>query len=225
MNVTGAALPVAWYWLALPVLGGLLVHAVLGAPWRRLRDPSVLNAWLGSIVALFVLWTIRAQVQPGLAFHLLGATATTLMFGPRLALVALSLVAVATAVSGGIEPLTVPLNLLILAAVPIAVTRVVMRGTGHWLPRHLFVYIFGNAFFGAALAMFATGLAAGALLAAGGRAGGPGPDYLLSCFLLSSAEAFMTGGAITLLVVYRPGWVTTFDDTRYLGNHSSARHP
>ena len=28
--------------------------------------------------------------------------------------------------------------------------------------------------------------------------------------------AFITGGALTLLVVYRPQWVATFDDARYI---------
>jgi uncharacterized membrane protein len=33
------------------------------------------------------------------------------------------------------------------------------------------------------------------------------------------AEAFLTGAAITLMVVYQPGWVATFDDRRYLRDH------
>jgi uncharacterized membrane protein len=32
------------------------------------------------------------------------------------------------------------------------------------------------------------------------------------------AEAFTTGAALTLMVVYRPDWVATFDDARYLRN-------
>jgi uncharacterized membrane protein len=30
------------------------------------------------------------------------------------------------------------------------------------------------------------------------------------------SEAFATGMLITLMVVYRPAWVATFDDRRYL---------
>jgi uncharacterized membrane protein len=33
---------------------------------------------------------------------------------------------------------------------------------------------------------------------------------------MSWAEAFTSGALITVLVVYRPQWVTTFDDRRYL---------
>ena len=31
-----------------------------------------------------------------------------------------------------------------------------------------------------------------------------------------TGEAFLTGGAMALIVVYRPHWCSTFDDARYL---------
>jgi uncharacterized membrane protein len=68
--------------------------------------------------------------------------------------------------------------------------------------------------------MLATGLAATLLL---GLSGVYPFEYLLSEYLpwfllMAWAEAFTTGAAITLMVVYRPGWVVTFDDNRYLRN-------
>jgi uncharacterized membrane protein len=36
--------------------------------------------------------------------------------------------------------------------------------------------------------------------------------------MISWAEAFMTGMAITMMAVYRPGWLETFDDARYIQN-------
>jgi uncharacterized membrane protein len=36
--------------------------------------------------------------------------------------------------------------------------------------------------------------------------------------LLSWPEAFTTGLMLTLLVVYKPQWVSTFDDERYLND-------
>ena len=84
MNLTSTLLPPAWYWLSLLVSGGLLAWSAYSAPWARLRQNSFSHAWLGSIVALFALWQIRAGIEPGLGFHLLGASASTLMFGPQL---------------------------------------------------------------------------------------------------------------------------------------------
>jgi uncharacterized membrane protein len=43
-------------------------------------------------------------------------------------------------------------------------------------------------------------------------------NYLPFYFLMAWAEAFSTGMIITLLVVYRPEWVATFDDHRYLSS-------
>src|SRR5512145_268706 len=127
MHLTDDLLPAAWYWFGLLALAVLLLRAARNAPWRRLAEPSLLNAWLGAIVALALLWTIRAGIQPGLAFHLLGGTVCTLMFGPHLALVALSLVAVAAACTGSMEPWSLPLNILLMGGVPIAVSLSVLR--------------------------------------------------------------------------------------------------
>jgi len=41
-------------------------------------------------------------------------------------------------------------------------------------------------------------------------------EYLLWFVLMSWAEAFVTGGWLTFAVVYRPNWVATFDERRYL---------
>jgi uncharacterized membrane protein len=36
--------------------------------------------------------------------------------------------------------------------------------------------------------------------------------------LIAWAEAFSTGMAVTVMAVYRPQWLETFDDVRYLQN-------
>jgi uncharacterized membrane protein len=49
-------------------------------------------------------------------------------------------------------------------------------------------------------------------------------DYLLvyytpyAALLIAWAEAFSTGMAITVMAVYRPAWLETFDDVKYLQN-------
>ncbi len=220
MDLTADLLGPVWYWAALPVLGILLLHAAWRAQWRWLSDSARLNLFLGTVVALVVLWCIRAGIHPGLGFHLLGATACTLMFGPRLALIAMTLVMLGAAAAGTLQWWSLPLNVLLMGAVPVAVSAAILHAVERWLPANLFVYIFAAAFFGAAAAMIATGLAASLLL---GAAGIYPFEYLAAEYapwflLMAWAEAFTTGAAITLMVVYRPDWVATFDDTRYLGN-------
>jgi len=41
-------------------------------------------------------------------------------------------------------------------------------------------------------------------------------DSLLYLVYLSFGEATISGMLMTLFVVYRPSWVATFDDSRYL---------
>ncbi|HTS55736.1 MAG TPA: energy-coupling factor ABC transporter permease [Burkholderiales bacterium] len=219
MNLTAGLLPAPWYWVAHLTLLGVLIHVAVGAPWRQLADPTRLNVWLGSIVILAVLWSIRAGVRPGLGFHLLGATACTLLFGPRLAVAAMVLVVASQVAAGTISLYSASANALGMGVVPVAVSQAILRLVERRLPPNLFVYIFAAAFFGAALTMLATGALASLLL---GAAGAYTFEYLLSEYLpwfvlLAWAEAFTTGAVITLVVIYRPSWIATFDDRRYLG--------
>ena len=41
-------------------------------------------------------------------------------------------------------------------------------------------------------------------------------EYLPTVLQLAFGEATLTGMLLTLAVAYRPQWVTTFDDARYL---------
>jgi uncharacterized membrane protein len=79
------------------------------------------------------------------------------------------------------------------------------------------VYFFVVAFFGSGLAMAGSGLVASVALVLG--AGQPNAlfdEYLPYLLYLAFGEATVTGMLMTLIVVYRPSWVATFDDKRYL---------
>jgi uncharacterized membrane protein len=116
---------------------------------------------------------------------------------------------------------TLGLDALMMAALPAAVSWGVYRLLERRLPNHFFVYVLGNGFFGAALSVAAIGLATTAVMSA---AGAYSLDYLLTNYtpyaalLISWAEAFSTGMAITVMAVYRPQWLETFDDVKYLHN-------
>ena len=219
MNIPAGLLAPSWYWIADLVLAVLLWGVVRKAPWRRLSESARLNLWLGTVVALSVLWSIRTGIRPGLGFHLLGATASTLVFGPRLAIAALALVVGSQVATGTIALQALSLNALIMGVYPVGVSYAILRFTERRLPPHLFIYIFAAAFFGGALTMIATGALATALLTVAQVYSLEylWTEYLPWFVLMAWAEAFSTGAAITLMVVYRPAWVSTFDDRRYLG--------
>ncbi|MDD3328440.1 MAG: energy-coupling factor ABC transporter permease [Zoogloea sp.] len=220
MNFAPDLFSLAWHISAVIVGVGVAVWVVRTAPWPRLRDGHQLNALFGAAVILTLLWSLNAGVYPGLNLHLLGAMATTLIFGPQLALVVMALALAGVTLNGSAEWSAYPVNLVAMAVVPVAVSAAYSRIVGRWLPKHFFVYIFVNAFIGAAFIVLIQGCVASLGLAA---AGAYPVDLLLSDYLpffllLGFAEAWLSGMTLTLLVVYCPEWVASFDDRSYLMN-------
>ena len=218
MNLPDSLLAEGWYWAAWVLWSPLFARAVWRAPWSVFKDSSRFNLWLGLIVGLTLMWSLKAGVKPGLTLHLLGATAMTLSFGPQLAFIALNLVLAAVMVNEGGGAASFALNALLLAGWGVFLSDRIYRIVDRFLPRHFFIYIFVNGFLGAALTTLGVGFVITAVLA---LAGAYTWDYLISDYLpyfllLAFSEAWLSGMVITLFVVYRPNWVLTFDDSRYL---------
>jgi len=207
-----------WYWATWLVWIPLFAHSIWRAPWGRLKDSELLNVWLGMIVLLTVVWSLKAGVKPGLTFHLLGATVFTLSFGPHLAFIGLSLVTLGITLNGAAGPFAYAANALLLAGLSVGLSQFYFRIFSHFLPKHFFVYIFANGFLGAALTTIGVGVGATVLMA---TVGAYEWDYLINEYLpyfvlLAFSEAWLSGMVMTLFVVYRPQWVVSFDDSSYL---------
>lgn len=217
MNFPDALFPATWQWAAHGLLA-LLILALIRAPWARLGNAATLNLWLAATVVLMLLWSVKTGVKPGLNLHVLGATALTLMFGPALAFGALALVVAAITLAGQAGWQAYSLNLLLMGGVPILVSHGLFKLVDRRLPNHFFVYVFINAFFGGALAMSSVGLASTALVTIAGLYPMDylSDQYLPYYILMAWSEALLTGMAISLMVVFRPSWIVTFDDVRYL---------
>jgi uncharacterized membrane protein len=217
MNLIADNFPPHWLWglwLLVAMLGLLIARR---ARWRMLGDATNLNIFLAATVAVLGLWLIKTGIKPGLNFHLIGATALTLMFRPLFALFSIGLITAAISLWQG-EYAAFSVNWLIMGVVPVAVSWGIYTLTDRKLPNHLFIYIFLNAFFGSALAIIAVGLASTIFVA---LSGAYPVNYLLENYLpffllISFSEAFITGMLITMMVIYKPEWVATFDDKRYL---------
>jgi uncharacterized membrane protein len=216
-----SVLPESFYlvgWIGLALLAW---RWMMSGDWRRLAEPARLNLFLGATVAVLVLWQIRTGIKPGLSFHFYGMAALTLMFGFWRAMFAGVLILLANATFGRGDWTALGVDALLVAALPAAVSWGVFRLLDRRLPNHFFVYVLGNGFFGAALSVAAIGLATTALMS---LSGAYTLDYLLAHYtpyatlLISWAEAFSTGMAITVMAVYRPAWLETFDDVKYIQN-------
>ena len=220
-GLSATVLPAPFYLVGWLGLAWLAWRWLMSGDWRRLAEPSRLNLFLAATVAVLALWQIRTGIKPGLAFHLYGMAALTLMFGFWRASFAGVLILLANAAFGRGSWTALGVDALLVAALPAAVSWNVFRLLERRLPNHFFVYVLGNGFFGAALSVAAIGLATTVLMT---LAGTYSLDYLLTHYtpyatlLIGWAEAFSTGMAITVMAVYRPAWLETFDDAKYIQN-------
>lgn len=219
MNFPYGLLPEYWHWLALVVYSTALLYTAIKCPWQRIKTTATTtHAYFGSCVALLLLWSIKSDVIPGLEYHYLGATLLTLMFGWQLAFIGLSIVLLGLVFNGGSDWQSYPLNALVMGLFPCLGSYLVYRLVDRYLPNHFFIYIFVNAFFGAALVLVSL-LALAMLIMMAGEIytwEELSSRYLPFVPLMLFPEAFITGFLITIMVVMRPEWVYTFDDHRYL---------
>ncbi len=219
LHIPSALLPAWLIWLSNFLFLVLLAWAVKQAGWKEfVSKPEKQHVFFGAVVALLTVWGIKAGISPGLGFHHLGATLFTLMFGWPLAIIGLTITMVASLALQAPDWASIGINGILSIVIPIMASYSILKLSHRYLPDNFFIYIFVCAFFGAGIAIAASRVSAVTLLS------------LISAYpedklieetlqylpLFMFPEAFVTGMLITIFVVYRPEWVATFDDERYL---------
>lgn len=204
-------------WLETIVMVGVLGTALLFRPWLPLRHGPLQNPWLAAMAILPLMWWTQHLLPSGFGLHLSGACLAVLMFGWPLAMWTMALVALVadTVAAGGLPAWsswvghTVWMGLL-PGTLGLGLGLMIRR----WLPHHLFVYILGRGFISTALAVSLMGTLAWLL--------GRTPDtlsteeWLLGHWLLGWGEAISTGMLTSIFVAFKPEWLLTYSDTRYL---------
>jgi uncharacterized membrane protein len=218
MNLSADLLPATFYWLAHLLYLLLMLWAAYTAPWYKLRQRGNFNILLGASVLLLLIWNLKAGIHPGLSFHLLGATLFMLMFGWQFALFAISFILVWQTAFDIIEPFSFSLNALLMGALPSLLSYAIFRLSLRYLPHHFFIYTLFNGYFTSALVMAVTVLSASALLLCCGPYDWEllSNRYLPFIPMMVFAEGFFTGMLTTSLVAFRPEWIGSFNDERYL---------
>jgi len=218
MELDGHYFSLITLWMAGLFSMGALLLAFRLAPWQRLQDKEQLNVFLGSCVALMVMWTLRTEVFDGVEFHLLFMTTLTLMFGWSLAVIGGALVLTGITLTGMSSWSGYVLNMLTVVILPVTFSQLALVLIRSWFPKHFFIYIYLNAFLSGGISIFLSGLLASVMLSSTGLAGFASlwNTYLVYFPLMSFPEAVLNGWFMTLLVGYKPHWVSTFRDEEYL---------
>ena len=205
-------------WFLGIVYGISLIAALRMAPWGRFRDAEQLHVFLGTVVALLLLWHMQANLQPGLSYHLLGLTAVNLMFGWSLAVIAASLALVGVCINTGSGLDGFVANAMVTGVVPITLTQVMLILIRWYLPKQFFVYVLVNGFLTAGFVGVACGYLVTLMLVLSGAYSFVELDQTVLPFfpLMFLPEAFLNGWAMAVLVVFRPHWVYSFSDEQYL---------
>lgn len=219
LHIPAALMPAFVLWLLNASFVLFLLYAASKIAFKKfLEDVSGQHVYFGAMVMLFLLWGVKAGVSPGLGFHHLGATLFTLMFGWPLAIIGLSIIMLASVLLQHNELVSLGANGVLSIIIPVMISYGVLKLSQRLLPDNFFIYIFVVAFFGAGIAVAVSRLVSIVLLALVDAY----PlaklieESLLYTPLFMFPEMFVTGMLVSIFVVYKPDWVVTFDDERYI---------
>ncbi|WP_341891038.1 hypothetical protein [Variovorax sp. YR752] len=214
--MSAATLPdsIAAMGLSFVVVIVALAVALALRPWRQLRGAPIWHPWLACLVLLPWLWAAQRVMPGGVAVQLSGACLMVLMLGWPLAVLSLVPIAALGAWLGGIAwPMALDhlaWNGIVAATLALAIGLATRR----WLPNHPFVFILGRGFIVTALAMMAAGTMS-AYLTPPSESTEIG-SVLLGHWLMAWGEAFSTGMLVAIFVAFKPQWLATWSDARYL---------
>ena len=112
------------------------------------------------------------------------------------------------------------MNGLLMGVIPVTISHFFWRINECFLPPNYFIYIFFAAFLAAGVSILTTGYISYRLLSLLPNAliEEMLDQYLIIFIPIMYPEAFITGAVISVFVIYKPEWIATFDDRRYLHN-------
>lgn len=219
LHIPAELMPPFVSWSANVLFVIILLFATIKVEFKQLlNNRPGQHVYFGAMVMLLLLWGLKAGVSPGLGFHHLGATLFTLMFGWPLAILGLATIMFASVLSQHNEFVALGVNGCLSIVIPVFTSYAVLKLSQRYLPDNFFTYIFVVAFFGAGMAVAASRLSSIILLALVNVYPEAKliEESLLYTPLFMFPEMFVTGMLISVFVVYKPDWVITFDDERYL---------
>jgi uncharacterized membrane protein len=206
--------------VALPVvLAALLVALAAGValyfrPFAVLREPALRGPWVAVLVLVPAAWAVPSVIAGGSSLRLSFACLLVLMFGWPLAVWTLLAIAVIASAATGFDAITALETAAWNGVLPATLALGVGITVRRVLPPHVFVFILGRGFLGTAVAIMAAG-AVGAL-SRPLPAGMTMSTLLVAQWLMAWGEAVITGMCVAIFVAFKPQWLLTWSDQRYL---------
>ncbi|MCW5653064.1 energy-coupling factor ABC transporter permease [Hydrogenophaga sp.] len=182
-------------------------------PWRMLGGPLLTPA-LATLALLPWLWLLPQRLPAGLPVQFSGASLLVLMLGWPLAVPVLALVALQVWLIGQTGAGDVLSQGFWLGLVPATLVLAIGAVLKRYLPPNPFVYTLGRGFLGTAAALFVSGSVMELLHH--GFSGVALEQALVSRWLMAWGDAFLTGMLVAVFVAFRPQWLATWSDERYL---------
>lgn len=219
MDLNSIHLSGIWLW-AQWLYWPILLWAIYRAPWSILLQKDSSNILFATTAIIFLFWHLKVTLDDGLTIHLLGSSILTLMFRWQVALMANALILSGITLVSSADVAAFAMNGLITGVIPVSITYLIWRFNESFLPANYFIYIFVAAFLAAGLSMLVTGVVSYEILTHidSQIIEETLDQYILIFIPIMYPEAFITGGVMSVFVIYKPEWIATFDDRRYLHN-------
>ena len=194
------------------------IEALIKARWQHLKNFHDSNVLFGAVAITAVFWSMDASIRTGINFHLTLIPLLSLMFGRHFTLFACILILGLLSLFNNASLQGIPINVFLFAVIPGLVISALLVFARRYLPHNFFIYIFINAFFGAAISVFLSVMATYGLFRFFDVYTDEVlmHDYMPFGLMMMFPEAFITGALISLFVVYKPQWVSSFNDELYL---------
>lgn len=204
-------------------LPALLLALALGAslavrPWRMLQGGGGVTALATPLLATVVLlpwlwaWPVGANLPMPVQWS--GAALAVLVLGWPLAIPLLIAAGMSTMLTAGASLEEAISSAAWLGVVPATAVLALGHAVRRAFGMHPAAYLLGRAYAVPLVALFGCTLAAAA--ARGGFTGIDAETGVVAAFLMAMAEAAWTGATASLLVAWRPQWLATWSDARYL---------
>lgn len=196
----------------------LLAMAAWLRPWRMLGG-ALLTPFLAGWVLLPWCWMLpqmlpRSLAAGGISIQLSGACLMTLLLGWPLAVGLLTGVAAVVFLLGDVTLEAWVSQWVWVGLVPATFTLLLGALLRRWLPAQVFVYILGRGFLGTAASVFLAGVLYESIYH---LVGGVGVEQaLVARWLMAWGDAFLTGMLVAIFVAFKPEWLATWSDRRYL---------